>query len=95
MPRVKVLTASTIDLVRYLWHHHLTRRIGESSVSARVRAHRAHMRANGLRPVQLWVTDVRTAGIAAQAHQQSALVAASHYATDDQAFIGSLSHGDR
>ena len=39
----------------------------ESSVRRRVADHRARMRLQGLRPVQIWVPDVRAAGFAADA----------------------------
>jgi hypothetical protein len=45
------------------------------------------MRAQGLRPVQLWVPDTRAPEFAEEAHRQSAAVAAD---ADDQAFIDAL-----
>jgi len=57
----------------------------------RVRRHRDRLRAQGLRPVQIWVPDVRSPAFAAEAHRQSAAVAASANAADDQAFIDALS----
>lgn len=60
----------------------------------RVKQHRARLRAQGLRPVQIWVPDVRSAEFAAEAHRQSAAVAASDYADDDQAFIDAISSDD-
>ena len=57
----------------------------------RVRRHRDRLRAQGLRPVQIWVPDVRSPAFAAEAHRQSAAVAASAHAADDQAFIDALS----
>jgi hypothetical protein len=47
-----------------------------------------------MRPIQLWVADVRAAGFAAEAHRQAAAVAASEHAADDQAFIDALSVDD-
>ncbi len=44
------------------------------AVRQRVAAHRARLR-QGLRPVQIWVPDVRAPGFAAEAHRQSALAA--------------------
>jgi hypothetical protein len=42
--------------------------------SQTVRDHRARLRGQGLRPVQLWLTDVRTAAFAKQAaHDMRAL----------------------
>ncbi len=57
----------------------------------RVRAHRGRLRAQGLRPVQIWVPDVNAEGFAAEAHRQSRAVAASDAADDDQAFVDSVS----
>ena len=58
---------------------------------SRVRAHRARLRAQGLRPVQIWVPDVTAEGFAAEAHRQSRAVATSEAAEDDQAFIDAVS----
>ena len=63
-------------------------------MSERVRGYRARLRAQGLRPVQIWVPDVRAPGFAAEAHRQSAAVAASEHAADDQAFIDAVSLDD-
>jgi hypothetical protein len=43
----------------------------------RVRAHRERLRAQGLRPVQIWAPDVNAEGFAAEAHRQSRAVAAT------------------
>ena len=67
----------------------------DSSVSRRVRNYRKRMRAQGMRPIQLWVADVRTPGFAAEAHRQAVAVAASEHAADDQAFIDALSLDDK
>jgi len=55
-----------------------------------VRAHRERLRAQGLRPVQFWVPDVRSPKFAQQAHDQSLAVATSKLESDDQAFIDAL-----
>ena len=60
-------------------------------VTSRVRAHRERLRAQGLRPVQIWVPDVRSPKFAAAAHVQSATVAASEAESDDQAFVDAIS----
>ena len=57
----------------------------------RVRAHRELLRAQGLRPVQIWVPDVNAEGFAEEAHRQSRAVTASDAADDDQAFVDSVS----
>jgi len=62
-----------------------------SNSRARVREHRARLRKQGLRPIQIWVPDVRAPRFAQEAHRQSRAVAASRAATDDQAFVDSIS----
>ena len=57
----------------------------------KVRAHRDRLRAQGLRPIQIWVPDTRTSRFGAQASRQSRLVASSRHAAEDQAFIDALS----
>lgn len=61
------------------------------SVRERVAIHRARLRREGLRPIQIWVPDVRAPGFAAEAHRQSALAAASPQEADDQAFVDAIS----
>ena len=60
----------------------------------KVQAHRDRLRAQGLRPIQIWVPDTRSARFATQASRQSRLVASSRHATEDQAFIDALSSED-
>ncbi|MGD9705977.1 MAG: antitoxin MazE family protein [Acidimicrobiia bacterium] len=62
-----------------------------TSVAERVRDHRKRLRAQGLRPIQIWVPDVRSPQFARQAHDQSAAVAASLHAAEDQSFIDAIS----
>lgn len=57
----------------------------------RVRAHRQRLREQGLRPVQIWVPDVRAPEFVAQAHRQSAAISASEHEADDQAFVDAVS----
>jgi Protein of unknown function (DUF3018) len=59
----------------------------------KVGAHRERLRRQGLRPVQVWVPDVRSPEFAAEAHRQSLAVARSRYAREDQEFIDALSLG--
>lgn len=63
--------------------------LGCVSVKDRVKAHRERMRAQGLRPIQIWVPDVRSPEFAAEAHRQSALVASA--VSDDMDFVESIS----
>lgn len=67
----------------------------DPSVSRRVGNYRKRMRAQGMRPIQLWVADVRAPGFAAEAHRQAVAVTASKRAADDQAFIDALSLDDK
>jgi hypothetical protein len=48
------------------------------------------LRAQGLRPIQIWVPDTRSKKFATQASRQSRLVASSRHAAEDQAFIDAL-----
>jgi hypothetical protein len=57
----------------------------------KVRAHRLKLRKQGLRPIQIWVPDVRARGFAAEAHRQSLAVAKSRRAKADQDFIDAVS----
>ena len=66
----------------------------DSSVKKRVRDYRRRLRAQGLRPVQIWVPDVRSPEFTSEAHRQSAAVAASPHARDDQAFIDAIALDD-
>jgi hypothetical protein len=68
--------------------------MGAVSVKDRVRGHRARLRAQGLRPVQIWVPDVHSPEFVREAKRQSALVAASSNADEDQAFVDDLSDSD-
>jgi hypothetical protein len=63
------------------------------SSRVKVREHRLRLREQGLRPIQIWVPDVRAASFRGQAHCQSRAVAASANARDDQAFIDAASDG--
>lgn len=57
----------------------------------KVRAHRARLRRQGLRPIQVWVPDVRSPAFKAEAHRQSLAVARSPHAPEDQVFIDAIS----
>jgi hypothetical protein len=60
----------------------------------KVRKHRQRLRAQGLRPIQIWVPDVRTETFRAEAHRQSLAVAMSAHEREDQAFIDSVADWD-
>ncbi len=57
----------------------------------KVKAYRERLRKQGLRPVQIWVPDVRSADFAAEARRQATLVSQSAGEGDDQAFVDSIS----
>ncbi len=61
------------------------------AASLKVRRHRERLRAQGLRPIQLWVPDTRTPHFRNQAHLQSQAVAQGSQAQDDQGFIDAIS----
>ncbi|MGH6990706.1 MAG: antitoxin MazE family protein [Stellaceae bacterium] len=61
------------------------------STRQKVREHRERLRAQGLRPIQIWVPDVRVPAFRSAAHRQSLAVAASAHAPEDQAFIDAVS----
>ena len=60
----------------------------------KVRAHRTRLRKAGLRPVQIWVPDVRSKAFTRAAHRQSLAVAESPHAKQDQAFVDAISAWD-
>jgi hypothetical protein len=59
----------------------------------KVQAHRKRLRAQGLRPIQVWVPDTRSPRFAAEASRQSRRVASSRQHAKDQAFIDAISIG--
>ncbi len=61
------------------------------SSSVKVQEHRERLRKQGLRPIQIWVPDVRSRAFRAEAHRQSLAVAASSQAQEDQHFIDAIS----
>jgi len=61
------------------------------SVRLRGSEHRKRLRAQGLRPIQIWVPDVRSADLGEQAHRQSLAVATSATAEEDLAFVEAVS----
>jgi len=58
---------------------------------AEVREHRERLRQQGLRPIQIWVPDVRAPAFRSEARRQSLAVAASSRAGENQAFIDAAS----
>ncbi len=64
---------------------------GRRASRDKVRSYRERMRARGLRPIQIWVPDTRTATFRTEAHRQSLAVAQSARAREDQDFIDIIS----
>ena len=62
------------------------------STRVKVREHRERLRSQGLRPIQIWVPDVRAPAFRSEARRQSLAVAASADARKDQAFIEAVSY---
>ena len=60
----------------------------------KVASHRAKLRAQGLRPIQIWVPDVDSRSFLAAARRQSIAVARSPGEAADQAFIEAISDWD-
>jgi hypothetical protein len=65
---------------------------GKKSVRERVRAYRERLRSQGLRPIQIWVPDVRSKSFKAEARRQSIAVGESSHEAGDQDFIDDLSN---
>jgi Protein of unknown function (DUF3018) len=57
----------------------------------KVQAHRKRLRQQGLRPIQIWVPDMRSPAFVTEAHKQSLAVAKSPHARQDQEFIDAIS----
>ena len=58
----------------------------------KVQEYRERLRRQGLRPIQIWVPDVRAPAFRSEAHRQSLAVATSAHAREDQAFIDAVSN---
>ena len=57
----------------------------------KVRAHRERLRRRGLRPIQIWVPDVRSRTFAREAHRQSVVIANHPREREDQDFVDAVS----
>jgi hypothetical protein len=68
----------------------MAERASAKSSRDKVRAHRARLRRQGLRPVQFWLPDPNSRRFAREAHAQSLAVARSRGEHDDQAFIDAI-----
>jgi hypothetical protein len=69
-------------------------RSSPQSSRSKVQAHRMRLRDMGLRPIQIWVPDVRAASFKSEAYRQALAVANSHHAAEDQAFVDAISDWD-
>ncbi len=56
----------------------------------KVREHRERLRRQGLRPIQIWVPDVRSPSFRAEAHRQSLILASAASEAEDQAFVDAI-----
>jgi Protein of unknown function (DUF3018) len=57
----------------------------------KVKAHRDRLRAQGLRPIQIWVPDVRSVRFRNEIARQCRLIAENPREAQDQAFVESIS----
>ena len=57
----------------------------------KVRSHRARLRKQGLRPVQIWVPDCRSPAFKAEARRQARLLAVDPSERDTMDFIAAIS----
>jgi len=72
----------------------MTQSTGAKPTRIKVREHRQRLRAQGLRPIQIWAPDVSAPNFRAEAHRQSLAVAVSALGVDDQAFIDAATDWD-
>ncbi len=68
-----------------------TRKELQKATREKVRTHRERLRAQGLRPIQIWVPDVRSPGFADEIARQCLLIAKSRHDAADQAFVDAIS----
>lgn len=55
------------------------------------RAHSKCLRQQGLRPIEIWIPDMRSPAFVKEARRQSLAVAKSRYAMEDRDFIDAVS----
>ena len=67
---------------------------GPKSSREKVKAYRERLRRQGLRPIQIWVPDIRSRAFKAEARRQAQSIAHSEQEVEDQAFIDSISEDD-
>ena len=69
----------------------MSTRISSESSRDKVRAHRKRLREQGLRPIQIWVPDMRSPEFVKEARRQALAVARSTQEKEDQDFIDTVS----
>jgi hypothetical protein len=74
-----------------IWRFSVTATSTPKPSHIKVREHRERLRRQGLRPIQIWVPDVRAPAFRSEAHRQSLAVANGVQASEDQAFIDAVS----
>ena len=67
---------------------------GDGTSRVKVSAHRARLRKQGLRPIQIWVPDTRQPNFGVEAARQSKLISQSRLAAEDQSFVDAISELD-
>ena len=67
-----------------------SRRARPNTSREKVRTYRKRMRAKGMRLVQLWVPDTRSAEFAKEARRQSLLANRSPHAAEDRAWVDAM-----
>jgi hypothetical protein len=65
-----------------------------ASSREKVNAYRARMKKKGMRLIQMWVPDTRSAAFRRQARRDGLAVANSAHAAADQAFVDAISAWD-
>jgi hypothetical protein len=65
--------------------------VSSRSSQSKVKAYRERLRRRGLRPVQIWVPDVRSEAFRLEAHRQSLAVGDAPGESEDQNFIDAVS----
>ena len=68
--------------------------MASTSFAPRVQRHRANLKSQGMRPVQLWVPDTRSAQFAAECRRQSALLAADPHERETIDWIAQVADTD-
>lgn len=62
----------------------------QNNIAQRVQKHRAGLRALGLRPVQIWVPDVRREGFAEECRRQSLILSKDGHETETLDWLATI-----